>query len=147
MMLPSVDLRYLRPGGFRGRLLRVKPGPELLNPAYVPASINASGLMRDQLATTASDGPLLTARAVADRLGVSTESVLRWTRCGRLPGFRLPGGALRYRAADLDAWLARRATPEMPGAASATGVRPPSELSRVRQPKRRGDDRDARDPA
>lgn len=39
---------------------------------------------------------LLTARQVADRLGVSTETVLRWTRRGDLPGFRLPGGALRF---------------------------------------------------
>ena len=53
---------------------------------------------------------LLTAREVAVRLGVSSETVLRWTRRGTLPGFRLPGGALRYRAADLEAWLSERAT-------------------------------------
>jgi excisionase family DNA binding protein len=54
---------------------------------------------------------LLTARAVAEQLGVSSESVLRWTRRGTLPGFRLPGGALRYREDDLARWLAERATP------------------------------------
>jgi excisionase family DNA binding protein len=53
---------------------------------------------------------LLTARQVADRLGVSAETVLRWTRRGELPGFRLPGGALRFREDDLDQWLALRAT-------------------------------------
>ena len=53
---------------------------------------------------------LLTARQVADRLGVSTETVLRWTRRGDLPGFRLPGGALRFREDDLEHWLALRAT-------------------------------------
>jgi excisionase family DNA binding protein len=53
---------------------------------------------------------LLTARQVADRLGVSAETVLRWTRRGDLPGFRLPGGALRFREDDLDQWLALRAT-------------------------------------
>ena len=54
---------------------------------------------------------LLTACQVAALLSVSTETVLRWTRCGRLPGFRLPGGALRYREADLEGWLRDRATP------------------------------------
>lgn len=53
--------------------------------------------------------PLLTAREVAGWLAVSTETVLRWTR-GVLPGFRLPGGALRYREADIAEWLADRAT-------------------------------------
>jgi excisionase family DNA binding protein len=51
-------------------------------------------------------GPLLTARHVADLLDVSTETVLRWTRRGELPAFRLPSGAIRYRADELDAWLA-----------------------------------------
>ena len=53
---------------------------------------------------------LLTARVVADRLGVSTETVLRWTRAGKLPAIRLPGGAIRYRPADLEDWLASRET-------------------------------------
>ena len=54
---------------------------------------------------------LLTAREVGERFGVSTETVLRWTRTGTLPGFRLPGGALRYQEAELADWLAERATP------------------------------------
>ncbi len=53
---------------------------------------------------------LLTAREVADRLGVSTETVLRWTRRGEMPAFKLPGGAIRYRDVDLDDWLRVRAT-------------------------------------
>ena len=40
---------------------------------------------------------LLTAREVAEQLGVSTETVLRWTRRGELPAIRLPGGAIRFR--------------------------------------------------
>jgi len=55
-------------------------------------------------------GQLLTARAVADLLGVSTETVLRWTRRGDLPALRLPGGAIRYREPDLDEWIAARMT-------------------------------------
>jgi hypothetical protein len=31
--------------------------------------------------------------------------VLRWTRRGELPAIKLPGGAIRYRETDLDAWL------------------------------------------
>jgi excisionase family DNA binding protein len=54
---------------------------------------------------------LLTAREVADLLGVSTETILRWTRRGDLPGFRLSSRALRFREDELDAWLAERATP------------------------------------
>ena len=51
---------------------------------------------------------LLTAREVAELLGVSTETVLRWARRGELPAIRLPGGAIRFREDELDA-LARGA--------------------------------------
>jgi excisionase family DNA binding protein len=56
-------------------------------------------------------GPLLTARQVAELLGVSPETVLRWTRRGALPAIKLPGGALRFREDELDGWLEERATP------------------------------------
>ena len=42
---------------------------------------------------------------------MSAETVLRWTRRGDLPAIRLPGGAIRYREAQLEQWLAARATP------------------------------------
>ena len=51
---------------------------------------------------------LLTAREVADQLGVSAATVLRWTRQGDLLGFRLPSGAMRYRENEVDAWLEAR---------------------------------------
>jgi excisionase family DNA binding protein len=53
---------------------------------------------------------LLTARKVAEFLDVSTETVLRWTRQGKLPAVRLPGGAIRYLPDTLDGWLLERAT-------------------------------------
>jgi excisionase family DNA binding protein len=53
---------------------------------------------------------LLTARVVAELLGVNTETVLRWTRRGDLPAIRLPGGAIRYRETELDEWLSLRDT-------------------------------------
>jgi excisionase family DNA binding protein len=49
---------------------------------------------------------LLTARELAERLGVSAETVLRWTRRGEVPALRLPGGAIRYRPGAIEAWLA-----------------------------------------
>jgi excisionase family DNA binding protein len=55
-------------------------------------------------------GRLVTAREFAGLLGVSTETVLRWTRRGEVPAIRLPGGAIRYRETDLDAWLERHET-------------------------------------
>ena len=53
---------------------------------------------------------LLAAREVADLLGVSAETILRWTRSGVIPAIRLPGGAIRFREDDLHQWLADRAT-------------------------------------
>ena len=52
---------------------------------------------------------LLTAREVAELVGVSAETVLRWTRAGRLPALRLPSGAIRFRQEELDAWMTERA--------------------------------------
>lgn len=58
------------------------------------------------------EGRLLTARVVADMLDVSTETILRWTRRGELPAIKLPGGAIRFRRDELEAWLEDRATPQ-----------------------------------
>lgn len=60
---------------------------------------------------------MLTARDVADRLGFSIDTVLRWTREGKLRGYRISGtrhGRLRYREDDLEALLAERATTATP---------------------------------
>jgi excisionase family DNA binding protein len=43
-------------------------------------------------------------------LGVSAETVLRWIDSRGLPVIRLTSRALRYEEAELDAWLAERAT-------------------------------------
>jgi excisionase family DNA binding protein len=68
---------------------------------------------------------LLRAREVAELLGVSTETVLRWTRRGDLPAVRLPGGAIRYRPDELDDWLFARAitaTPDREVSATPPGA-------------------------
>ena len=45
----------------------------------------------------------LTRAQVATRLGVSTQTVYRWTREGRLPTYRGPGGQYRFLIEDIDA--------------------------------------------
>ena len=77
---------------------------------------------------------LLTAREVSERLTVSTETVLRWTSHGKLPGFRLPGEALRYDELGLVDWLAERG---IPGAEQIAPDRhrPTGELSPAQQAK------------
>ncbi len=73
---------------------------------------------------------LLTARGVADALGVSAETVLRWTRRGDLPAIRLPGGAIRYRADKLAGWLSAHELQNGDGAA-ANGAVETSAIARV----------------
>jgi excisionase family DNA binding protein len=53
---------------------------------------------------------LLTTREVADRLGVTPETVLRWIDRRGLPVVRLTSRALRYDPDALDAWIAARTT-------------------------------------
>ena len=65
---------------------------------------------------------LLTAREVADWLGLSTETVLRRWRAGELPGFRLGSNVLRFRESELEAWLEERR-----GLAFSHGAEPRSE--------------------
>jgi excisionase family DNA binding protein len=67
---------------------------------------------------------LLTGCEVADLLGVSAETILRWTRRGELPAIRLPGGAIRYRENDLEGWLEERATPARGVVEHPAGRRP-----------------------
>jgi len=77
---------------------------------------------------------LVTSRQLADQLAVSTETVLRWTRDGKLPAIRLPGGAIRYRESDLDAWIEERATTERGSASRPAGRRPAGNLALASRP-------------
>jgi excisionase family DNA binding protein len=53
---------------------------------------------------------LLTAREVAEWLGLSSSTVLDWFEAGRLPGFRLGrvGGPVRFRQDEIDVWIEGR---------------------------------------
>ena len=66
--------------------------------------------------------PLLTARVVAELLGVCTETVLRWIRNGELPAIHLPGGAVRIPQNELNDWLRSRATPRRGVLATRSGA-------------------------
>lgn len=68
---------------------------------------------------------LLTADEVAERLGLTTETVLVWVRRGELPAFRL-GRAIRFREHELDAWLDERATPRQGVLATEPGAARPA---------------------
>ena len=65
---------------------------------------------------------LLTARELADVLGFTAGTVLDQFERGDLPGFKLPNGAVRFRASDIEEWLDRfRRGPEISGAAVVSG--------------------------
>jgi len=81
-------------------------------------------------------GRRLTAREVADRERVSTETVLRWYRRGEFDGvaFRQPSGELRFWEDPLDAWEEERATTERGSATHPTGRRPAVTLTTATHP-------------
>jgi excisionase family DNA binding protein len=92
------------------------------------------------LATTLRPGvapmtePLLTAREVADWFEVSPETVLRWTRAGKLPRIKLPGGAIRFREAAIEASLEAWATAPRGSVTTPAGRRPRGKLTTVTTP-------------
>jgi excisionase family DNA binding protein len=63
---------------------------------------------------------LLTTREVADRLGVTPETVLRWVERRGLPVVRLTSRALRFDERRLDAWIAEHTVAASPGRGSVT---------------------------
>jgi excisionase family DNA binding protein len=66
------------------------------------------------------NGPLRTTREIADRLGVTPETVLRWIETRGLPAIRLTSRALRYDETALDAWIAEHTVTASPGRESVT---------------------------
>ena len=80
-------------------------------------------------------GRLLTARVVAERLGVSAETVLRWARRGELPSVHLSNRAIRFPETALDEWLEERTTPARESVTAPGGRRPPASLTGVTAPE------------
>lgn len=58
--------------------------------------------------------PLITAREVAERIGVSPATVLRKWRSGDLPGYRLASNQLRFDADEVEAWLMSKRSTSRP---------------------------------
>jgi excisionase family DNA binding protein len=57
------------------------------------------------------NGPPLKTYEVAERYGVTSETILEWIDKRGLPAYRLTSRAIRYSEAELDAWDAEKATP------------------------------------
>jgi excisionase family DNA binding protein len=55
--------------------------------------------------------PLLTAAEAATVLGYSTATILDWFEARKLPGFKLPSGAVRFRASELEVWVQQYRVP------------------------------------
>jgi excisionase family DNA binding protein len=47
---------------------------------------------------------LLTARELAEYVGLAPSTILDWFEAGRLPGFKI-GAAVRFRPSEVEAWL------------------------------------------
>jgi excisionase family DNA binding protein len=80
-------------------------------------------------------GPLLSARQVAEQLGVSTETILRWVRAGKIPAVRLPSGQVRFRDDALDGWIEERATPGRGSVSHPAGTPPGCRLAASATPE------------
>jgi excisionase family DNA binding protein len=89
---------------------------------------------------------MLKGRDVAERINLSRETVLRWTRDGKLPGHRFASGAIRYDEAEVEAWIASQAISTMSaGDEPRDPKRPEPEVSPESRPKKRGGKRHAGD--
>jgi excisionase family DNA binding protein len=53
-----------------------------------------------------ADLELLTTFDVCRRYGLKDRTVMAWAKTGKLPAIRTPGGQWRFRAADVEAFLA-----------------------------------------
>jgi excisionase family DNA binding protein len=58
----------------------------------------------------AENDELLTPRQVADKFGVSTKTLGRWARAGKINSIRTLGGHRRFRASEIRALLEENST-------------------------------------
>jgi excisionase family DNA binding protein len=79
---------------------------------------------RDRAASLESPSLLLSAQTLAKRLAVSVRTLWRLRSSGKLPQPVRLGGAVRWRAADIDAWVAAGCPDFQPQARSAVSRRP-----------------------
>jgi excisionase family DNA binding protein len=55
--------------------------------------------------TVVGSEQLLTARQVAEQLGISAHTALDWAESGKLPSFKLSGRAVRFRESEIASWV------------------------------------------
>jgi excisionase family DNA binding protein len=68
-------------------------------------------------------GKLLKTKDVASYLNVSTQSVIRWWKDGKIPGFRIGGnGQLRFDSQELERWLRQGPEAAEPPASSVVAI-------------------------
>ena len=67
-------------------------------------------------------------------LSVSAETILRWTRQGKLPAYKL-NGAIRFREVEVETWLEERATLRRGSVSRPDERRPAGTLSGVSRPQ------------
>jgi predicted DNA-binding transcriptional regulator AlpA len=67
-------------------------------------------LIAEQVGHATTEPPLLDAAQVAERLALPRQRVWELTRRGALPVVRISARELRYRPADIEAWIRRRTT-------------------------------------
>jgi excisionase family DNA binding protein len=77
---------------------------------------------------------LLTAREVAELLGLAPGTITKWVRDGKLPAFRCSTRAIRFREAEIERWLEQRATTERGVVTHPAGRRPAGNLAPVTHP-------------
>ena len=57
---------------------------------------------------------LVTARELADYLGLTADTILDWFEAGKLPGFKVGGRAVRFRPSEIEMWLDARRSVKRP---------------------------------
>jgi excisionase family DNA binding protein len=77
---------------------------------------------RGKSGQTISQGDSLSVSDAADRLGVSARTVRRLCSSGQLHCFRTPGGQLRLRVADVEAYQQGSVSPAAPAASVSSGI-------------------------
>jgi len=79
---------------------------------------------KDQTVSSETTSLLLSARTLAQRLAVSVRTLWRLRSSGKLPEPVHLGGAVRWRKADIDAWVAAGCPDLQPQTSAAASRRP-----------------------
>lgn len=52
--------------------------------------------------------PLMTIKELAELLGVSVSTIIRWSDAGEIPAPMTIGGSVRWKRATIEAWLSEK---------------------------------------